>query len=114
MNYLEDISLKKLITLIKTEIKKNKGSVAEKYTATITTTWTGSAAPYSQSITVTGITADDKPVVDLVFSGTYATDQARLKDWGKIYRIVTAANSITVYATDKTSVELPIQLQVVR
>ncbi len=84
------------------------------YTASITTTWSGSAAPYSQTITVTGITASDNPVVDVTMSGTYATDQARLTDWGKIYRIVTAANKITVYATAKTTVALPIQLQVVR
>ena len=82
-------------------------------TATIGTTWSGDTAPYSQDITVIGITADDNPIVDVAFSGTYATDQARLADWGKIYRIVTAENKITVYATAKTAVALPIQLQVV-
>ena len=87
---------------------------ATSYTASITTTWTGSAAPYTQDIAVTGITANDNPVVDLTMSGTYATDQARLADWGKIYRIVTAANKITIYATAKTTASLPIQLQVVR
>lgn len=84
------------------------------YTANIGTTWTGSAAPYTQEITVTGITANDKPLVDVTMSGTYTTDQARLAEWNKIYRIVTAANKITVYATAKTTAELPIQLQVVR
>ena len=84
------------------------------YTATIGTTWTGSAAPYSQTITVTGITANDKPIVDVTMSGTYATDQTRLAEWSKIYRIVTAANKITVYANAKTTASLPIQLQVVR
>lgn len=84
------------------------------YTATIGTTWTGSAAPYTQDITVTGITANDKPIIDVTMSGTYTTDQTRLAEWGKIYRIVTAANKITVYATAKTTASLPIQLQVVR
>lgn len=84
------------------------------YTATITTTWTGSAAPYSQEIAVNGITADDNPVVDLTLSGVYLNDQTRLAEWGKIYRIVTAANKITVYATEPTTAELPIQLQAVR
>lgn len=84
------------------------------YPATITTTWTGSAAPYTQDITVTGITANDKPIIDLTFSDTYSTDQLRLKDWDNIYRIVTAADKITVYATEKTTTSLPIQLQVVK
>ena len=84
------------------------------YTASITTTWSGSAAPYTQDITISGILAADTPLVDLTPSSTYATAQQQLADWGKIYRIVTAANKITVYATDKTTTALPIQLQVVR
>ena len=84
------------------------------YTASITTTWSGSAAPYTQDITISGMLAADKPIVDLTPSSTYATAQAQLADWGKIYRIVTAANKITVYATEKTTTALPIQLQVVR
>ena len=84
------------------------------YTATIATTWSGSEAPYSQAITITGIIADDRPIVDVTMSGTFTTDQTRLAEWAKIYRIVTAADKITVYATEKTTVPLPIQLQVVR
>lgn len=114
MNYLEDISLKKLITLIKTEIKNNSGGSSVEYAATIGTDWTGETAPYTQEIAVAGILADDDPVVDLTFSGTYVTDKARLAEWGKIYRIVTAANKITVYATAKTTASLPIQLQAVK
>lgn len=84
------------------------------YTATIATTWAGSETPYSQDITITGITANDKPIVDVTMSGTFADDQTRLAEWSKIYRITTAANKITVYATEKTTASLPIQLQVVR
>lgn len=90
-----------------------KASV-QKYPATIGTTWTGSTAPYVQEIAVNGIAADDTPIVDLIMSGTYTTDETRLTEWGKIYRIVTAANKITVYAKEATTAELPIQLQVVR
>lgn len=86
----------------------------QKYPATIGTTWTGSAAPYSQEIAANGIIADDTPIVDVIMSGIYATDEARLADWSKIYRIVTGADKITVYAKEATTVELPIQLQVVR
>ncbi len=85
-----------------------------KFTVTIDTSWTGSSAPFSKTLTVTGILATDTPIVDVVMSGTYATDDARQKAWSKIYRIVTDNNQITLYATVKPTVSLPIQLKVVR
>ena len=84
------------------------------YTATIGTSWSGSAAPYTQAITVSGITANDNPIVDVKPSNTYATGKAQVEAWGSIYRIVTAANKITVYANEKTTTSIPIQLKCVR
>lgn len=89
-------------------------ATVENYTATIGTTWTGANAPYSQVVSVSGIKATDSPVVDLVPSSTYATAETQLEDWGKIFNIVSGANQITVYATEQTTVSLPIQLLVVR
>ena len=83
-------------------------------TATLDTEWEGSAAPYSQSVSVSGILATDTPIIDVVMSGTYSTDETRLEAWGYVYRAVTANNSITFYAFKKPSVELPIQMRVVR
>ena len=83
-------------------------------TATLDTTWSGMSPPYTKTVTVNGILASDTPIVDVVMSGTYATDTARLEQWGYVYRITTANNSITAYATDKPTVELPIQIKVVR
>lgn len=90
------------------------GAVTKFFTAQIGTTWTGSAAPYTQTITVSGILASDKPIVDLVPSSTFATAENEITNFAKIYRITTAANSITVYATDKTDVALNIQMGVHR
>lgn len=84
------------------------------YTATLNTTWTGSAAPYSQTVTVSGVTADDTPIIDIVMSGTYSTDVARQEAWSYVYRAVTDNDSITFYASDIPTVELPIQIKVVR
>ena len=84
------------------------------WTATIGTTWTGSAAPYTQNITVTGITANDRPHIDINFSGTYDTDEKYDAEWGKIYRIASGTNQITVYAKDKPSIAIPIQIEVNR
>jgi hypothetical protein len=84
------------------------------YTATLNTTWSGSSAPYSKVQTVTGILPTDTPIIDIVLSGTYATDIARLNAWSHVYRAVTSADIVTFYAAVKPTVELPVQIKVVR
>ena len=85
------------------------------YTGTIGTSWSGSSAPYTQSVSISGILATDTPIVDINFNSvTYANKEAVTTAWGSIYRITTAANSITVYADEKTTTSVPIQLKVVR
>ena len=83
-------------------------------TATLDTTWSGSAAPYTKTVSVSGILSTDTPIIDVVMSGTYSTDEARAEAWGYIYRAVCNNGSITFYATEKPTVSLPIQIRVVR
>jgi len=83
-------------------------------TTTIDTAWQGSMPPYTKTQTVNGLLATDTPIVDVVMSGDFGTDEARIRAWGYVYRITTANNAITLYATGKPAVSLPIQLKVVR
>lgn len=83
-------------------------------TANLDTMWSGTNPPYTKTVSVSGILATDTPIIDVVMSGTYATDEARQEAWGYIYRAVTANGSITFYATEKPTVSLPIQIKVVR
>ncbi len=83
-------------------------------TTTLNTTWQGSQAPYTKTQTVNGLLATDTPIVDVVMSGDYTVDEARIEAWGYVYRITTADDAITLYATEKPTVSLPIQLKVVR
>jgi hypothetical protein len=76
--------------------------------------WTGTEAPFAQIQAVPGILATDTPIVDVVLSGNWGVDEARLEAWGYIYRIVTSNDSITAYAREKPDVALPLQLKVVR
>ena len=76
--------------------------------------WTGTSAPFSQAITVSGILETDKPKVDIVVSSTYATSETEIEAWGYVYRIVTRQNGVTVYATEKPEVSLNIQMEVIR
>ena len=83
-------------------------------TATLDTTWFGTSAPYTKTVSVSGILYTDTPIIDVVMSGTYSIDEERIEAWGYIYRAVTANGSITFYATEKPTVSLPIQIRVVR
>ena len=83
-------------------------------TTTLDTAWEGSEAPYTKTQTVNGLLATDTPIVDVVMSGIFTIDKARQEAWAGVYRITTADNVITLYATEKPAVELPIQLKVVR
>jgi hypothetical protein len=86
---------------------------AAELTATLSTSWSGSAAPYTQTVTINGITSAHNPIIDVVMSGTYSTDQQRIEQWGYIYRAVTGTNQITFYASEKPTVSLPIRVKVV-
>ena len=83
-------------------------------TANLDTTWSGTSAPYTKTVSVSGILSTDTPIIDVVMSDTYSTDEARTEAWGYIYRAVCNNGSITFYATEKPTVSLPIQIKVVR
>jgi hypothetical protein len=84
------------------------------FTTTLNTTWTGTEAPFTKTQTVSGILSTDNPIVDVVMSGTFGTDETRAEQWGQVYRITTSTNEITLSAFEKPTVELPIQIKVVR
>ena len=91
-------------TDIEDEVIHNISEKAEAKTYTVsvpTTSWTsttsGSSTIYKKTITVTGITATDTPIVDVVLSDTVDTAKKELEAYGCISRITTAANSITIY-----------------
>ena len=89
-------------------------SPSKTYTANVSTTWTGSEAPYTQTISVSGMTSNDNPIVDVVPSTTFETAKTQISEYGKIYKITTSTDSITVYATEKTEEVVPIQLKCVK
>lgn len=77
-------------------IKDNKWNASgDVYDATITTTWTGSVAPYTQEVTITGFTAYDMPQIIPVYSTTNATAILEKEAWNMISKAETGANKIT-------------------
>lgn len=90
-------------------------AVSTKYNGTITTAdWVGSEAPFTQSVTVTGVLATDEPMVDLIPSDVYATAALEDSQWGQIYKAVATADTLTFYAKVKPSVALNFKARCIR
>lgn len=76
--------------------------------------WTGSSAPYTKVVALTGILATDRPIIDIEPSGTYATDVTMRNNWGLIYDYDTSLNTLTFYADSVPSADIPLKLTVIR
>jgi len=112
---LLDIKLSNTAGQILDRVATNTAKESIDYTATVpSASWTGGSAPYTKVVAVTGILATDTPIVDMVPTGTYATDVILSANWALVYRITTALNSITVYANKIPSADMPIILKAVR
>lgn len=98
-----------------TAAKIASGAVSQTFTTIISAEgWTGEAAPYTNAVTVTGLLAADKPMVDMIPSETYETAEAEIEAYANIFKMVAADNQLTVYATEKPSVDISIQIKAVR
>ena len=99
----EDGTMNVNLTAITEDIKK----INNIKTATITTTWVGETAPFTQEIIVMGITEDDKPIIDII-----ATTQTQIDAWNNISSIVTGADKLIVTCfKDAPTVAIPIQIK---
>lgn len=84
------------------------------YTATLSTTWTGSG-PYTQTVSVSGILATDMPHIMPAYSSNNATAIAQKEAWSKVSKAETAAGSITFTCfEEKPTAAIPIQIEVMR
>ena len=84
-------------------------------TATITTSWIGSAAPYTQEVTVSGILASDMPHITPNYSGTLETALQEKEAWSMVSKAETSDGAITFTCfADKPTTAIPIQIEVNR
>ena len=90
-------------------------AVSVEYSGTLAADgWTGSAAPFSQAVTISGVLSTDSPIIDLVPSNVYATAVAEDTAWGQIYKAVASANTITFYAKEEPTVALTFKARCIR
>lgn len=84
------------------------------FTATISTSWNGSSAPYTQTIAVDGMLSTMVPISDVVLSSDKATAIAQKEAWCLVDDLVTANGSIILTCLeDKPTVQIPIQMIVI-
>lgn len=76
--------------------------------------WVGASAPYTQTVTVQGMTSSIVPIIGLVPSATVSTGLEEQTQWGYVTKAESGANSITFscYET-KPTVDLMISIKVV-
>ena len=99
--------------IVTTEL--NSKATTALYTGTLTSSGWTSAAPYTQTVSIQGILATDVPVVDVVLSSTTSTAISQLEAWSCVSKIETSAGSITATCLEeKPTIDIPIQLKVVR
>jgi len=67
-------------------------------TVDVGTNWNGNTAPYTQTVTATGITSKHIPDITPVYTGVVANDTNVIIAWESIYRITTNEGSITLYS----------------
>lgn len=106
----------KLGGVVASSYKLKTDASVYKYTTTLSTSGWSSSAPYTQTVTVTGILATDTPIIDLNMSNATADTAADIQGgWACIGRIVTAENTITAYCYENIpKVALPLNILVVR
>ena len=84
------------------------------YTATLSTSWTGSG-PYTQTVAVAGILATDMPHIMPVYSSDNATAITQKEAWSCVSKAEAAAGGIKFTCfEDKPGAEIPIQIEVMR
>lgn len=91
-------------------------ATTENFTTTIPTTGWSSSAPYTNTITVSGMLASDSNFpVSPVYSTELATRKLQSEAWNKVTMIAAGANSIVVTCDEEIpTTEIPIQITVVR
>lgn len=85
------------------------------YTATLPVSGWSSSAPYTQTVSVSGILSTDTPIADVVLDVVTSTAMTQISAWMCISSIETVDGSITATCfEDKPEIDIPIQLKVVR
>lgn len=98
-----------------TNAKNYADSLHKVFTATIPTAWTGSVAPYTQEVTVSGILATDNPHVTPVYSDDLATALLEKEAWAMVSEAEASTDAIIFTCfEDKPTTAISVEIEVNR
>lgn len=93
----------------------NTKATTNLYTATLLSSGWSSSAPYTQTVSVSGILSTDTPIADVVLDVVTSTAMTQISAWMCVSKIETADGYITATCLEnKPEIDIPIQLKVVR
>lgn len=84
------------------------------WTLTVSKTWTGSSAPYTQTITATGMLATDRPKVYRVAPTSVSNADAYDDEFNKLFKVESLAGKLKLYAKEATTTAIQIAVEVNR
>ncbi len=86
------------------------------FSGTITTTWVGASAPYTQDVTVSGILAADRPHVTPVYDANLATALFEEEAYGLISEVEASDDDTLTFTCfgDKPVTAINIAVEVIR
>lgn len=90
--------------------------ILDTYTVTLSSSnWAGSAAPYSQTITVNGVLATDTPYIAPVFSSANSTAALQQQAWNMVSKAESSDGAIIFTCFEKKpTTDIPLKIEVVR
>ena len=94
------------------DVAETYAKKALKFTATFTVAgWTSATGGYSQTINVSGLTADDEPIIDLNSTATDAdTFNGQLEAFGLVSNFTTGAGTLTAVVLGDSAPEVDIPI----
>lgn len=93
----------------------NTKATTNLYTATLLSSGWSSSAPYTQTVSVSGILSTDTPIADVVLDVVTSTAMTQISAWMCVSNIETSNGEITATCFEnKPEIDIPIQLKVVR
>jgi len=76
--------------------------------------WVGASAPYTQTITLTGMQSTYTPVLDVIYSSTLSTAISEKEEFSKISKIESGSGTVTLTCfEDKPSIALTGRVEVI-
>ena len=85
------------------------------WTTTLNTTWTGTTAPYTKTVSLTDMLSTYVPILDVIYSTNTSTAITQKEEFAKIDKIVSNNGSVTLTCfEEKPTISLNVRIEVIK